>query len=232
MVRALNMDDSNYVTQPDSMALAGPTFSNRAFYQEHLGQPSSTGFPKPPEHGKVDCLHNICAACAFVSATKSDLEQHALNLGHLSFSCICGAQFARAFCLTRHINSKLGPSFECELCDGKTFPRLDKLGDHLRRWHRLGIKAFNQYKGGNSTMSSDTLLTAGNPPVPADDPGQFYPVTAGFGPVGLISEFAPASDAQPDVSSAKPNASPGSSTAADTCNWWYYQASQNAAHSS
>lgn len=68
-------------------------------------------------------------------------------------------------------------------------------------------------------MSSDTLLTAGNPPVPADDPGQFYPVTAGFGPVGLISEFAPASDTQPDVSSAKSNASPGSSTVSASYSW-------------
>lgn len=93
----------------------------RAFYQDHLGQPDSL-VAAPPAHGKVDLFHNICADCAFVTSKKSDLEQHASDAGHSPFSCVCGAQFAKSYCLTRHINSKIGPSFPCRLCDDKSFP--------------------------------------------------------------------------------------------------------------
>lgn len=183
----------------------------RAFYQERLGQSDSV-VPAPPAHGKVDFLYNICADCPFISSNKSDLEQHALDAGHSSFPCICGAQFARSYCLTRHINSKIGPIFPCGLCDDKSFPRLDKLGDHLRRWHRLGAKAFNQYKGGTSCSDSALLPPGGNPPVQAEDPRQAYPVAPGFGPVPIFNGFLSAPDAAPDSSSVESNASPSSSS--------------------
>ncbi|KAI7778889.1 hypothetical protein LA080_001580 [Diaporthe eres] len=215
------MDNFSHVTRPSQTILA--------FYQEHVGQSDSV-VPAPPAHGKVDFLHNICADCPFISSNKSDLEQHALDAGHSSFSCICGAQFARSYCLTRHINSKIGPSFPCGLCDDKSFPRLDKLGDHLRRWHRLGAKAFDQYKGGNSCSSPDPQQPGGNHPVQAGDPRQVYPVTPGFGPVPMFNGFLSAPDTAPDASSVESNASPGSSTAAD--NWWCSQPGNNTTYRS
>lgn len=183
----------------------------RAFHQEHLGQ-SDLVVPGPLAHGKMDFLHNICADCPFVSSRKSDLEQHASDAGHLSFPCTCGAKFARSYCLTRHINSKIGPSFPCGLCDDKSFPRLDKLGDHLRRWHRLGVKAFDQYKGGSSCSSSAPLPPGGNPPMQAEDPRQVCPVAPGFDAMSMFNGFPSATSTAPDASSVQPNTSPVSST--------------------
>ncbi|KAL1858016.1 hypothetical protein Daus18300_010128 [Diaporthe australafricana] len=191
-----------------------PDFQDGAFYQELLGQPNPSEIANRLEHGKDDLLHNICAICSYVSTTKSDLEQHALNSGHLAFSCTCGAQFARSFCLTRHINSKIGPSFQCDLCDDKAFPRLDKLGDHLRRWHRLGVRALARYKR-NSHKESASLSNGVVSPIPAagGDFGQGYPVTPGFG-LGSMSfgGFPSASSAEPSAASAECSTSPGSST--------------------
>lgn len=186
---------------------------HRAFYQEHLGQPDSVVFA-PPAHGKMDHFHNICAAsdCAFVSSKKSELEQHALEAGHLPFPCTCGAQFARAFCLTRHINSMMGPGFQCDLCDDRSFPRRDKLDDHLRRWHRLGAKALDQYKGGNSPPGSVSLPSGGVSPPQAQEPQQACPVAPGFDAMSVFNGFPSATDTAPDASSVQSNASPCIST--------------------
>lgn len=188
----------------------------RAFCQEGLGQPPSTALPISNEHGKMDLLHNICADCPFVSSTKLELEQHALNAGHLSFPCICGAKFARSFCLTRHINSNTGLRFSCGLCDDKSFPRSDKLDDHLRRWHRLGDKAFSQYKGGSSSSNSASLPTGGHPVVPAESAGQLYfpqiyPPAPGFAPVPTHNGFPSVSITASNASSVASSASLGSS---------------------
>lgn len=183
----------------------------RAFYQEQFGQTDSV-VPASPAHGKVDFLHNICADCPFVSKNKQDLEQHASDAGHSPFPCTCGAQFARLYCLTRHINSKIGPGFPCGLCDDKSFPRLDKLGEHLRRWHRLGHKAFNQYKGGDSCTESVSLPTSGHPLMQAEEPRQAYPVAPGFDAISIFDKLASAANIAPDASSVQSTASPGSST--------------------
>lgn len=163
-------------------------------------------------HGKVDFLHNICADCPFVCSMKQDLEQHALDAGHSPFPCICGAQFARFYCLTRHINSKIGPSFPCGLCDDKSFPRLDKLRDHLRRWHRVGVTAFNRYKGGNSQTDSVSPQTGGNGPIQDEELQQAYPVATGFDAMSMFDAFFSAGNITPDTSSVQSTVSRGSST--------------------
>lgn len=201
---------------PKFDALSNRMCHCRTFYPEHLGQTDSA-VPAPPTHGKVDLLHNICADCPFVSKNKQALEQHASDAGHSPFPCICGAQFARLYCLTRHVNSKIGPSFLCGLCD-KSFPRLDKLGDHLRLWHRLGHKAFNRYKGGDSCTESVSPPAGGNPPMHAEEPRQAYPVAPGFEAISIFDGLASAANIAPDASSVQSTASPGSSTvSSDVC---------------
>lgn len=164
---------------------------------------------------------------------------------------MCGAQFARSFCLTRHINSKIGPNYRCGLCDDRSFPRLDKLGDHLRSFHRLGVKAFNLYRDANSCASSLSLTAAGNQPVPAGDPSQTYPMLPTFGHSTVPNELASASMVAPEVSSAEPcvssdtfTVSPQASKSArgirranpviiqTTDNWWYPASCEFAAYPS
>lgn len=165
----------------------------KEFSHQNLLQPDCANLPSPPAHGKVTYLQRTCAECLSPFSTNSNLEQHASSSGHTSFSCICGAQFSRASTLTRHINSMVGPSFSCELCDDKAFPRLDKLGDHLRRWHRLGARAFDQYKRGSSTPGStpdpNPLPAGGTPSAQAESLGQAYPVASGFEPMSMFSGF-------------------------------------------
>lgn len=157
-------------------------------------------------------LQKTCAECLTFFPTNSSLEQHASSSGHTAFSCTCGAQFSRAYTLTRHINSMIGPSFPCELCDNKAFPRLDKLGDHLRRWHRLGAKAFDQFKGGSSPPNSASLPTGRAPPVQAGAIGQAYPMTSGFESLSMFNGYPSASDTMLEASSFDSSSSPGSST--------------------
>lgn len=190
----------------------------RAFNHEGLLQQGRHAFPSCPAHGKVTSLQKTCAECSTFFSTNSNLEQHASSSGHNAFSCICGAQFSRAYTLTRHINSMIGPSFSCELCDDKAFPRLDKLGDHLRRWHRLGAKAFDQYKGGNSTPSSTPSPTGGTPPVQAEALGQAYPVAPGFEPMAKFNGFPSVSSTAPEAFSAGSIVSPDSSLVSESCN--------------
>lgn len=192
-------------------SLSKRTYHCRTFYQQHLDQSDPT-VPASPAHGKVDFLHNICADCPFGCSRKQDLEQHALDAGHSPFPCICGAQFARFYCLTRHINSKIGPNFPCGLCEDKSFPRLDKLGDHLRRWHRVGVTAFNRYKGGNSP--SDLVLppTGGNVPIQDEEPRQAYPAAPSFDAMSMFDAFPLSGNSAPDASSVQSTASSGSST--------------------
>lgn len=106
----------------------------------------------------------------------------------------------------------IGPSFSCELCDNKAFARLDKLGDHLRRWHRLGAKAFDQYKGGSSPPNPTSLPTGRAPPVQAGAIGQAYPMTSSFEPLSMLNGFPSASDTMLEASSFESSSSPGSST--------------------
>lgn len=173
--------------------------------QDHLA-------PSYPAHGKVPHLQKTCAECFYPFSTNLKLEQHASSSGHTAFSCTCKAKYSRASTLTRHINSMIRASFPCELCDNKAFSRLDKLGDHLRRWHRLGLKAFDQYKGGNSPLSSATRLSGGIPPAQAEAPQQTYPVISGFDPLLMFDEFSSASNIMPETSWRKSSTSPGSST--------------------
>lgn len=167
-------------------------------------------------HGKVDFLHNICAECPYVSSTRADLEQHASSSGHTAFACTCGAQFSRAYTLTRHINSMMGPSFACGLCDDKSFPRRDKLGDHLRKWHRLGDKAYDQYKCGSSPCCPASLPLVGGPPLPSEEAAHLFSrqqmcaVAPGFGPVPMFNGFTCVSNETPDTSMDS-GASPASS---------------------
>lgn len=184
----------------------------RAFRLEDLPQTDCPSISSHFAHGKVAYLQKTCSECLASFSTNSNLEQHASSSGHTAFSCTCGALFSRASTLTRHINSMIGPSFPCDLCDDKAFPRLDKLGDHLRRWHRLGVKAFDQYKGGNSPTNSVSLATGGMPLVQNKAFGQAFNVAPGLGPVSMFGEFPSGSDTAPDASSAESSASPGSST--------------------
>lgn len=173
------------------------------------------------------------------STTNSRLEQHASSSGHNAFSCTCGAQFSRAYTLTRHINSMIGSGFPCGLCDDKSFPRLDKLSDHLRKRHRLGIKAFDQYKGGSSRASCDAASppSDGNPAAPPSENAahllylrQMYSIMApAFGPVPVFSEFPSFLDTVPATPSVESSGSPGSSTQAPE-NWWCSQLSNNGAY--
>lgn len=165
-----------------------------------------------PTHGKVDLFHNICAECFLVSTKKSDLEQHACSSGHTAFLCTCGARFSKAYTLNRHINSMVGPRFPCELCDDKSFPRRDKRDEHLRRFHRLGARAFARYKGGNSTPGSVSLPVGGTPPAQAGVLWQANPVAPGSGAMSMFNLFTPAADTAPDASPAPSGASPDSST--------------------
>lgn len=183
----------------------------RVFSHESLPQHNFSAPQNYPAHGKVAYLHKTCAECLTSFPTNSNLEQHASSFGHTAFSCACGAQFSRAYTLTRHINSMIGPSFACELCDDKVFPRLDKLCDHLRRWHRLGARAFDQYKGGSSSPgSASPPAGGGNSPLQGGALGQGYPVATGFGPMSMLDDFS--THAAPDASSVGSSASPGSST--------------------
>lgn len=195
------------------------TLSNHLQFCSTLGQEGllhsdCANLPSYPEHGKVPYLQKICAECLTSFSTNSNLEQHASNSGHTAFSCTCGQQFSRAYTLTRHINSMIGPSFPCELCDNKAFPRLDKLSDHLRRWHRLGVKAFDQYKGGDSPTKPATNSVAlpiggGIAPLQAGVFGQAYHVAPAFEPVSMFNGFPSASSTTPEALSTESSASLG-----------------------
>lgn len=184
----------------------------RAFTHESLRQPSFPILPTCPAHGKVTYLQKTCSECLASFSTNSNLEQHASCSGHTAFSCTCGAQFSRAYTLTRHINSMIGPSFPCELCDDKAFPRLDKLGDHLRRWHRLGAKALNQYKCGSTAPGTPSLPNGSIPPAQAEACGQAYPVAPDFDAMSIFNGFPSVTNTPPDASSVESSASPDSST--------------------
>ncbi|KAH8753599.1 hypothetical protein F5883DRAFT_719468 [Diaporthe sp. PMI_573] len=225
-----SMGSSIDATQSESFPFFNDAFPNQALTDDAHFQPDFPSLPNYPVHGKRADLQNTCAECLHIFSTNAHLEQHASGSGHTSFSCTCGAQFSRAFTLTRHINSKIGVSFPCELCDDKAFPRLDKLGDHLRRFHRLGGKAFDLYKGGNSPPNPASLPAGGDPQFPAQDlgqyyPGQIYPVA----PVSMFNGFPSASTTTPDSPSADPSGSPGSFTVSES---WYSQPGDNAAYPS
>lgn len=175
---------------------------NRAFDQHTLLQADYPSLPDHPAHGKVASLQKTCAECFHTFSTNSHLEQHASSSGHTSFSCTCGAQFSRAYTLTRHINSKIGVSFQCDLCDDKAFPRLDKLGDHLRRWHRLGGKAFDLYKGGSSPPSSASVPTASLSHLQAEAPEQACPMMPKSGSASMFDGFPLATNATTAYSSS------------------------------
>lgn len=169
--------------------LSDHIFRCRSFSHEGLLPPNCPGLASLPVHGKVPRLQNTCAGCNTSFSTNSDLEQHASSSGHTAFSCTCGKQFSRAYTLTRHINSTIGLSFTCELCDDKAFTRLDKLSDHLRRWHRLGTKALDQYKGGNSPPSLASRPPGGIPPLTSEAPGRAYPVGPEVDPMSMLNGF-------------------------------------------
>lgn len=162
-------------------------------------------YPSYPAHGKRTDLNKTCAECFDTFSTNSNLEQHASSAGHNAFSCTCGAQFSRAYTLTRHINSMIRPGFSCELCDDKAFPRLDKLADHLRRWHRLGDKAFDLYKGRNSPPGS------ASPPT-AEALRQAYPVVPDVRSVSMFDDFPAASNNVHYCISGETSVSPDRST--------------------
>lgn len=188
-----------------------------AFSQVSHLQPDYPNSPGYPVHGKRTDLQKACAECFHTFQTNSHLEQHASSSGHNAFSCICGAQFSRAYTLTRHINSMIGTGFPCGLCDDKSFPRLDKLADHLRKWHRLGGKAFDQYKGGKASCDSVSPLSDRNPLATSEGATPFYPqqmysMAPGFGPVTMFNDFPPVSDTEPGTPSGESSGSPGSAT--------------------
>lgn len=59
--------------------------------------------------------------------------------------CTCGAYFSRSSSVARHITSKVGPGHQCDNCV-RIFPRIDKLYDHLRDYHRFDQEAVDNYK--------------------------------------------------------------------------------------
>jgi hypothetical protein len=194
----------------------------RAFNYPPAGvlQPENPSHPSYSAHGKVPHLKKTCAECFSTFPTNANLEQHASGSGHTAFPCTCGALFSRASTLTRHINSMIGPKFRCDLCDEKTFPRLDKLAEHLRRWHRLGAKALDRYKGGNSAVSSSaSLASGGTPPLPSENlqvgqfsPGQFHDVATGPGTLSMFDKLPSLSTTAADASSVGSSVSPDSFT--------------------
>lgn len=86
------------------------------------------------------------------------------------------------------------PGYSCELCDDKAFPRLDKLADHLRRWHRLGDKAFGLYKSRNSPAGSASPPTPGDASLQAEVLRQAYSAVPDFGSVSMFDDFPAASN--------------------------------------
>lgn len=175
----------------------------------------SAALPTINEHGNA-AFPNKCAECPFVISEKGGLDQHATESGHLPFLCTCGKKYAKSFCLTRHINSSIGPGFPCGLCDNKSFPRLDKLQDHLRRYHKLGHQAFNQYRHGGTSSSSASLPISQGLLFPAENTGNSYSqqicsVAPGFGPMSAFDGFPPVPNTAPEAS-VEFIASPGSST--------------------
>lgn len=48
--------------------------------------------------------------------------------------------------MERHINSNTGSCYHCELCEDRTFPRVDKLYDHLRDGHKVTQKVLDRYR--------------------------------------------------------------------------------------
>lgn len=124
---------------------------------------------------------HTCAVCAMPFSKNQDLEQHSSALSHPAFRCACGKQFSRASCLTRHINSHVGTKYQREWCDNKSFPRLDKLRDHLRAFHRFGTRALSELRGRMSAQEmSDTSTPSPDYMVSGPDILQHEPATSGL----------------------------------------------------
>lgn len=121
------------------------------------GSPGSTIDTFTSPHTRVFSERpHTCAVCSTSFSRNQDLEQHSSAFGHQAFLCACGKQFSRASTLTRHVSSHdvAGPKYPCEWCDDKSFPRRDKLRDHIRAFHRFGPRALRQFR--EDTMAETT----------------------------------------------------------------------------
>lgn len=130
------------------------TLASLQFLNSHSASPQSVSpvhpVINPTQHFKVIFpTKYTCATCWTVFPRNSDLEKHASSTRHPSFRCFCGTHFGRAACLTRHVNAHDGSKIHrCDWCDDKAFPRLDKLRDHLRNFHRFNYSSLSRLRGG------------------------------------------------------------------------------------
>lgn len=158
------------------------------FFQHSLQPIDTVSLPNPmsnlfTQHARVSFpLPHTCAVCSSPFCKNQDLEQHASAVGHQAFLCACGKQFIRASCLTRHINSHVGTKYQCEWCDDRSFPRRDKLRDHLRAFHRFGPRALGQQLRGDMLpeTSSDSRPSSPESMASTSAPSQHDPSAYGL----------------------------------------------------
>lgn len=144
---------------------------------------------------------NTCAVCANSFPTNSGLESHAASTGHSAFLCACDTSFGRNYTLLRHINSKTGSGFHCQLCEDKTFGRVDKLCDHLRDGHKVSKKVLDRYKNKESWRSKKPLKSI--QPAPAPLAAARAPPAGVSVPVSPYTQHVNRMTARPDVSMAQ-----------------------------
>lgn len=86
-------------------------------------------------------------------------------MSHPAFLCSCNTGFSRYSSLSRHITSKTGSKYPCKLCD-KSFPRIDKLCDHLRACHKVSQNVLDRHRV-NKKVARVKKTKQPVPPVPA-----------------------------------------------------------------
>lgn len=124
---------------------------------------------------------NTCLVCNVSFQTNAGLEGHAKDSHHSAYLCACDTAFSRLYTLERHINSKTGSGYHCELCGDRTLPRIDKLYDHLRDGHKVSQTVLDQHR--EKALGRARKLSRSIKPAPAPTPvptTQFAP-SGGFG---------------------------------------------------